>query len=128
MRSAEALSGNLISGNSLPVHKDNSVHKHWDFARDDGLRFRKGNVEKTSGTSISNTAANLYQDNSGSDPEQNDYSLSINSGNPKKPLSSESNDTSPILEPDGYSLTPNDVSCNCFCKLLNPFMFFRNVQ
>jgi hypothetical protein len=97
------------------------VCKDSDFARNDGLRFRKGNVGKNSGTSVSKTTADLYQDSSVSDPEQNDYSLSINSGNPKKPLSSETDGTSQFFEPDGYSLAPNDVSCNYFCKLFNLF-------
>jgi sorting nexin-13 len=118
LRSAEALRGNFISGSSLHGHIDDSVRKDSDFAHDDGLRYRKGNVGKNLGTSVSNTAASLYQDSSGSDPEQNDYSLSLNSGNTKKPLSSETNDTSQILEPDGYSVAHNDVSCSCFCKLL----------
>jgi sorting nexin-13 len=122
LRSAEALREDLISGNSLHGHKDSSVCKDSDFARNDGLRFRKGNVGKNPGTSVSKTTANLYQDSSGSDPEQNDYSLSINSGNPKKPLSSETDDTSQFFEPDGYSLAPNDVSCNYFCKLFNLFL------
>ncbi|XP_062232251.1 uncharacterized protein LOC133929495 isoform X2 [Phragmites australis] len=109
LNSAERLDGNLMSGGqSSHGHKDDSVHKDWNFAASDGLRFRKGNVEKNLGTSASNIAANLYQDNSGSDPEQNDYSFSINSGNPKKPLSSETDDTSQILVSDGYSVAPND--------------------
>ncbi|TVU20132.1 hypothetical protein EJB05_36325 [Eragrostis curvula] len=106
LRYVETLSGNLIPGSSL--HGHNSVHKDWDFAGDDGLRFRKGNVEKNAVTNVNSTTSNLYQDNSGSDPEQNDYSLSINSANPKKPLSSETDGTSHILEPDGHSLPPND--------------------
>ncbi|GJN15336.1 hypothetical protein PR202_gb02238 [Eleusine coracana subsp. coracana] len=108
LRSAEALSGNLISGSSLHRQNDIPVHKDLDFAHEDGLRFRKGNAVKNSGTSISNTTAILDQDNSGSDPELNDYSLSINSGNPKKQLPSETEDTSQIWEPDGYSVAPNN--------------------
>jgi sorting nexin-13 len=120
------LRGNFISGSSLHGHKDDSVRKDLDFARDDGLRNRKGNVGNNLGTSVSKTVASLYQDSSGSDPEQNDYSLSINSGNTKKSLSSETDDTSQNLEPDGYSLAHNDVSCSCFCKLLTLFWHFLN--
>ncbi|XP_062180540.1 uncharacterized protein LOC133884943 isoform X2 [Phragmites australis] len=107
--SSEALNVNLFSGGqSFHGHKDDTVHKDWDFAVSDGLRFRKGNGEKNLGNSVSNTTANLYEDNSGSDPEQNDYSFSINSGNPKKLHSSETDDTSQVLESDGYSVAPND--------------------
>ncbi|KAG2617225.1 hypothetical protein PVAP13_3NG179279 [Panicum virgatum] len=112
-----ALNGNLISGDqSFHGHKDNTVSKDLDFAVGDGLRSRKGNVEKnlsnSSGNmtnSVCDTTANLYQDNSGSDPEQNDYSFSIDSVNyPKKLRQSETNDTSQMLESDGFSVSPND--------------------
>nr|CAB3464334.1 unnamed protein product [Digitaria exilis] len=114
MNSYGALNGNFISGSqSFHGHKDHTMHN--DFAVNDGLRSRKGNVEKNLGNSVANktnsvcnTTANLYQDNSGSDPEQNDYSLSIDSVNPKKLRSSETNDTPQILGSDGYSLSPND--------------------
>ncbi|KAF8716456.1 hypothetical protein HU200_026336 [Digitaria exilis] len=114
MNSYGALNGNFISGSqSFHGHKDHTMHN--DFAVNDGLRSRKGNVEKNLGNSVANktnsvcnTTANLYQDNSGSDPEQNDYSLSIDSVNPKKLRSSETNDTPQILGSDGYSwMAPN---------------------
>nr|CAB3460613.1 unnamed protein product [Digitaria exilis] len=114
MNSYGALNGNFISGSqSFHGHKDHTMHN--DFAASDGLRSRKGNVEKNLGNSVGNktnsvcdTTANLYQDNSGSDPEQNDYSLSIDSVNPKKLRSSETNDTPQILGSDGFSVSPND--------------------
>lgn len=120
MNSYGALNGNFISvGQSFHGHKDNTVDK--DFVVSDGLRSRKGNVENNLGNSAGNTTysvcdttANLYQDNSGSDPEQNDYSLSIDSVNPKKLRSSETNDTPQILGSDGFSVSPNDVGSSYF--------------
>ncbi|OEL19894.1 hypothetical protein BAE44_0019087 [Dichanthelium oligosanthes] len=109
LNSSGALNGNFISGgHSFHGHKEDTVHKDLDFAAGDGLRFRKGNAEKNLGNIVSDTTANLYQDNSGSDPEQNDYSFSIDSVNPKKLRSSETNDTSQISESDGFSVSPND--------------------
>ncbi|CAL5096463.1 unnamed protein product [Urochloa decumbens] len=116
LNSSGALNGNFISGGqSFHDHKDNTLHKDVDFAVSDGLRSRKGNMEKNLGNNISNTTnsvcnttTNLYQDNSGSDPEQNDYSFSIDSVNPKKPRPSETNDTSQILGFDGFSVSPDD--------------------
>ena len=96
-------------------HIDDTVHKDSDIAGA-GLRFRKGNVNKNLGNSVSHTTdsvrdttANHFQDNSGSDPEQNDHSFSIDAVNPKKLRSSETNDTSKISESDGFSVSPNDV-------------------
>ncbi|KAG0519417.1 hypothetical protein BDA96_09G262400 [Sorghum bicolor] len=115
LNSSGALNGNLISGGqSLHGHTGNTVHKDSDIAGD-GLRFRKGNVNKNLGNSVSHTidsvrdtTANHYQDNSGSDPEQNDHSFSIDSVNPRKLRSSETNDTSQISESDGFSwMAPN---------------------
>ncbi|CAN6336682.1 unnamed protein product [Urochloa humidicola] len=116
LNSSGALNGNFISGGqSFHGHKDNTTHKDLNFAVSDGLRSRKGNVEKNLGNSVGNTTnsvcdttTNLYQDNSGSDPEQNDYSFSIDSVNPKKLRSSETNDTPQILGSDGFSAYPND--------------------
>jgi len=116
LNSSGALNGNLISGGqSLHGHIDDTVHKDSDIAGA-GLRFRKGNVNKNLGNSVSHTTdsvrdttANHYQDNSGSDPEQNDHCFSIDAVNPKKLRSSETNDTSPISESDGFSVSPNDV-------------------
>lgn len=112
MNSSGALNGNLISGGqSLHGRIDDTVHKDSDIAGD-GLRFRKGNVNKNLGhttDSVRDTTANHYQDNSGSDPEQNDHSFSIDAVNPKKLRSSETNDTSQISESDGFSVSPNDV-------------------
>jgi sorting nexin-13 len=116
LNSSGALNGNSISGGqSLHGHIDDTVHKDSDIACD-GLRFRKGNVNKNLGNgvshttdSVSNTTANHYQDNSGSDPEQNDHSFSIDSLNPKKLRSTETNDTSQIPESGGFSVSPNDV-------------------
>ncbi|CAN6327120.1 unnamed protein product [Urochloa humidicola] len=116
LNSSGALNGNFISGGqSFHGHEDNAVHKDVDFAVSDGLRSRKGNVEKNLGNSVSNTTnsvrnttTNLYQDNSGSDHEQNDYSLSIDAVNPKKLRPNETNDTSQILGSDGFSVSPDD--------------------
>ncbi|XP_025806448.1 uncharacterized protein LOC112885000 [Panicum hallii] len=116
LNSSGALNGNLISeGQSFHGHKDNTVRKDLDFTVGDGLRSRKGNVENNLANSAGNmtnsacdTTANLYQDNSGSDPEQNDYSFSIDSVNPKKLRPSETSDTSQMLESDGFSVSPND--------------------
>ncbi|CAL4909749.1 unnamed protein product [Urochloa decumbens] len=116
LNSSGALNGNFISGGqSFHGHKDNTVHKDVDFAVSDGLKSRKGNVEKNLGNNVSNTTnsvcdttTNLYHDNSGSDPEQNDYSFSIDSVNPKKLRPSETNDTSQILGSDGFSVSPDD--------------------
>ncbi|KAL6610700.1 hypothetical protein ACP70R_040669 [Stipagrostis hirtigluma subsp. patula] len=108
---SEVLNGNLISGGQpFHGHKDNTMHKDWDFTASYGLRFRKGNADKNLGNSVSNTTVNLYQDSSGSDAEaeQNDYSFSINPGNPSKPCSSETDDTSQILKSDEYSVAPSD--------------------
>ena len=125
MNAPGALNGNLISGDqSFHGHKDNTVSKDLDFAVGGGLRSRKGNVEKnlanSSGNmtnSVCDTTANLYQDNSGSDTEQNDYSFSIDSVNyPKKLRQSETNDTSQMLESDGFSVSPNDVGSNYFLQ------------
>ena len=125
MNAPGVLNGNLISGGqSFHGHKDNTARKDLDFAVGDGLRSRKGNVEKnlanSSGNmtnSVCDTTANLYQDNSGSDPEQNDYSFSIDSVNyPKKLRQSETNDTSQMLESDGFSVSPNDVGSNYFLQ------------
>lgn len=115
LNSSGALNGNSISGGqSLHGHIDDTVHKDSGIACD-GLRFRKGNVNKNLGNgvshttdSVSNTTANHYQDNSGSDPEQNDHSFSIDSLNPKKLRSTETNDTSQIPESGGFSVSPND--------------------
>lgn len=122
LNSSGAFNGNVISGGqSFHEHIDDTVHKDLDIAAGDGLRFRKGNVEKNLGNSVSHTTcsvsdttANRYQDNSGSDPEQNDYSFSVDSVNPKKLRSSETNDTSQISESDGFSVSPNDVGSNYF--------------
>jgi len=109
------LNGNLISGGqSFHGHKGNTARKDLDFAVGDGLRSRKGNVEKN----LANSAGNMTNsvcDTSGSDPEQNDYSFSIDSVNyPKKLRQSETNDTSQMLESDGFSVSPNDVGSNYF--------------
>ncbi|KAL6848737.1 hypothetical protein ACP4OV_021320 [Aristida adscensionis] len=105
---SEASNGNFVSGSqSFHGHKDDTVHKDQDFTCGGGLRFRKGNVDNGLGNS-NNTSVNLYQDNSGSDPEQNDYSFSINSGNPKKLHSIDTDDASQVLESDGYSVASND--------------------
>ena len=125
MNAPGVLNGNLISGDqSLHGHKDNTVSKDLDFAVGDGLRSRKGNVEKNLANSSGNmtnsvfdTTANLYHDNSGSDPGQNDYSFSIDSVNyPKKLRQSKTNDTSQMLESDGFSVSPNDVGSNYFLQ------------
>lgn len=120
LNSSGAFNGNVISGGqSSHGHKEDTMHKDLDIAAGDGLRFRKGNVEKNLGNSfshttcsVSDTSANRYQDNSGSDPEQNDYSFSIDSVNPKKLHSNETNDTSQISGSDGFSVSPNDVGSN----------------
>uniref|UniRef100_K3Z3A6 PX domain-containing protein n=1 Tax=Setaria italica TaxID=4555 RepID=K3Z3A6_SETIT len=109
LNSSGALNGSFISGGqSFHGHTDNTVHKDLDFAVSDGLRYRKGNVEKNLGNSVCDTTTNLYLDNSGSDPEQNDYSFSIDSVNPKKMRSSETNETPQLLGSDGFSVSPND--------------------
>ena len=113
MNAAGVLNGNLISGGQSFQHKDNTARKDLDFAVGDGLRSRKGNVEKN----LANSAGNMTNsvcDTSGSDPEQNDYSFSIDSVNPKKLCPSETNDTSQMLESDGFSVSPNDVGSNYF--------------
>lgn len=115
LNSPGTTNGNFVSGGqSLHEHID-TVHKDSDIAGD-GLRFRKGNVNKNLGNSVSHTTdsvrdttTNHYQDNSGSDPEQNDHSFSIDSVNPKKLRSSETSDISQISESDGFSVSPNDV-------------------
>lgn len=120
--SSGALNGSFVSGGqSIPGHTDNIVHKDLDFGVSDGLRYRKGNVEKNSGNSVGNTTnsvcdttANLYQDISGSDPEQNDYSFSIDSVNPKKMRSSETNETPQLLGSDGFSVSPSEVGSSYF--------------
>ncbi|WVZ99728.1 hypothetical protein U9M48_044989 [Paspalum notatum var. saurae] len=114
--SSGASNGRFLSGGqSVHGYIDDVVHQDLDFAAGDGLRFRKGNVEKNLGSNVrsttngvNNTAADLYQDNSESDPEENDFSFSIDSVNPKKLRSVETNDTSQISESDGFSVSPND--------------------
>jgi sorting nexin-13 len=111
--SSQALNGNLVSASqSLHVHKDDTMpkEKDKDFDAVDGLRSRKRNTEQNLGIGVGNTNANLHEDLSGSDPEQNEHSFIINSGNSKKTLSSETDYPPQSLESDGYSVAPNDVS------------------
>ncbi|KAF0923590.1 hypothetical protein E2562_006583 [Oryza meyeriana var. granulata] len=108
--SSQALNGNLVSASqSLRVHKDDTMpkEKDKDFDAVDGSRSKR-NMEQNLGISVSNTNANLYEDLSGSDSEQNEHSLLINSGNSKKTLSNETDYPPQSLESDGYSVTPND--------------------
>ena len=116
MNAPGVLNGNLISGGqSFHGHKDNTARKDLDFAVGDGLRSRKGNVEKNLANSAGNMTNSVCDTTSGSDPEQNDYSFSIDSVNyPKKLRQSETNDTSQMLESDGFSVSPNDVGSNYF--------------
>lgn len=109
--SSQALNGNLVSASqSLHVHKDDTMpkEKDKDFDAVDGLRSRKRNTEQNLGIGVGNTNANLHEDLSGSDPEQNEHSFIINSGNSKKTLSSETDYPPQSLESDGYSVAPND--------------------
>jgi len=117
MNAPGALNGNLISGDqSFHGHKGNTARKDLDFAVGDGLRSRKGNVEKNLANSAGNMTNSVCDTTSGSDPEQNDYSFSIDSVNPKKLCPSETNDTSQMLESDGFSVSPNDVGSNYFLQ------------
>ncbi|KAG8086531.1 hypothetical protein GUJ93_ZPchr0010g10236 [Zizania palustris] len=105
------LNGNSVSAShSLRAHKDDTMQKekNRDFAAIDGLRSRKRNMEHNLGISASSTSANLCQDRSGSDPEQNEHSFLINPGDSKKMLSSETDNPPQILESDGCLVTPND--------------------
>ena len=101
---------------SVSGGQNDNMQKDNDFAPVDGLRQRKGNTEQNLGTSVSNASANIYQDHSGSDPEQNDHSFVINSGSHEKMLPTQADSTSQILESDGYSVTPNEVSSDCLYK------------
>uniref|UniRef100_A0ACD5T6T3 Uncharacterized protein n=1 Tax=Avena sativa TaxID=4498 RepID=A0ACD5T6T3_AVESA len=109
LNSPKALNGNLSSmRQSVSECQNDNVQNDKDFAAVDGLRLRKGKTDQNLETSVSNSSANIYQDHSGSDPEQNDYSFSIKSGDHKKMLPSQTDYTSQVLESDGYSVTPND--------------------
>ncbi|XP_044984477.1 uncharacterized protein LOC123451968 isoform X1 [Hordeum vulgare subsp. vulgare] len=110
LNSAKVLNGNFASPRqSLSECQNDNDQKDKDFtAVHDGLRLRKGNKEQNSGTSVSNTSANIYEDHSGSDPEQNDHSFLINSGNDKKKPSAQTDYTPQFFESDGYSVTPNE--------------------
>jgi hypothetical protein len=123
LNSPKALNGNLsTTRQSISGCQNDNLQKDKDFAAVDGLRLRKGNTDQNLETSVSNASANSYQDHSGSDPEQNDYSFSINSGDHKKMLASQIEYTSQILESDGYSVTPNDVSSNSFYNYYHQFV------
>ncbi|XP_047094603.1 uncharacterized protein LOC124706983 [Lolium rigidum] len=109
LNSPKALNGNLSSTRqSVSGYQNDNLQKDKDFAAFDGLRLRKGSTDQNLETSVSNASADMYQDHSGSDPEQNDYSFSINSGDHKKMLASQTDYTSQTLESDGYSVTPNE--------------------
>ncbi|CAM0953536.1 unnamed protein product [Alopecurus aequalis] len=109
LNSPKALNGNLsTTRQSVSGYQNDNLQKDKDVAAADGLRLRKGHTDQNLETSVSNASANTYQDHSGSDPEQNDYSFSINSGDHKKMLASQTDYTSQILESDGYSVTPNE--------------------
>jgi sorting nexin-13 len=115
LNSPKALNGNLSSTRqSVSGYQNDNLQKDKDFAAVDGLRLRKGSTDQNLETSVSNASADMYQDHSGSDPEQNDYSFSINSGDHKKMLASQTDYASQILESDGYSVTPNEVRSDCF--------------
>lgn len=118
LNSAKALNGNFASPRQTlsGCQNDNDQKDRYFAAVDGGLRLRKGNTEQNLGPSVSNSSANIYQDHSGSDPEQNDHSFLINSGNDKKKQSAQTDYISQILESDGYSVTPNEVSSGCFYK------------
>ncbi|PNT70660.1 hypothetical protein BRADI_2g15390v3 [Brachypodium distachyon] len=105
LNSSKALNGNLASTRQLSGCQHDTVDKDKDFAVD-GLRLRKGSAEHNLGPNVSNTSTNIYQDDSGSDPEQNDHSFTINPGNHKKMLPSQTDYTSQI-ESDGYSVSGN---------------------
>ncbi|KAM0879426.1 hypothetical protein ACQ4PT_034239 [Festuca glaucescens] len=109
LNSPKALNGNLSSmRQSVSGYQNDNLQKDKDFVAVDGLRLRKGSTDQNLETSVSNASSDIYQDYSGSDPEQNDYSFSINSGDHKKMLASQTDYTSQILESDGYSVTPNE--------------------
>uniref|UniRef100_A0A0D9WK76 PX domain-containing protein n=1 Tax=Leersia perrieri TaxID=77586 RepID=A0A0D9WK76_9ORYZ len=111
INSSQTLNGNLVSASqSKHLHKDDTVpkEKDTDFDAVGGLRSRKGNMEQNLGIGVDKSNANLYEDLSGSDSEQNEHSFLINSGNSKKMLSSETDYPPQSLESDGYSVTHNN--------------------